>query len=178
MSAEQDIQQESTELPEDGQETIESLQAKLLETQEKSQENWEKFVRSQAELDNIKKRAQRDLENAHKFGLEKFANELMAVRDSMELGLTAAKSEGANIKTIVEGSEMTFNMFDQAIQKFDIQVVDPINEKFNPDLHQAMSMQPSADLEPNTVISVMQKGYTLSGRLLRPALVVVSSAAS
>ncbi len=188
MSAEQDIQNEidndavevvdettTDEHPE--LDTIEILQAKLAEAEAKASDSWDKFVRSQAELDNIKKRAQRDLENAHKYGLEKFANELLGVRDSMEMGLNAAKTEGADINTIVEGIEMSLTMFNQAIEKFDIKVLDPLNEKFNPDLHQAMSMQPNADVEANTVLSVMQKGYTLSGRLLRPALVVVSTKA-
>ena len=180
MSAEQDIS-EQTEEQQQAQESDtghEDLVKQLAEAEAKAQDNWDKFVRSQAELDNIKKRTQRDLENAHKYGLEKFANELLAVRDSMEMGLNAAKSDDAQITTLVEGAEMTFTMLNQVMEKFGIQVVDPLNEKFDPDLHQAMSMQPSADVEPNTIINVMQKGYTLSGRLLRPALVVVASAAS
>jgi len=186
MSANQDIQNEidtdaavdeaaADEHPE--LETIEKLQAKLEEAEAKASDSWDKFVRSQAELDNLKKRAQRDLENAHKYGLEKFANELLAVRDSMEMGLSAAKADDADINTIVQGIDMSLTMFNQAIEKFDIQILDPVNEKFNPDLHQAMSMQPNADVEPNTVLTVMQKGYTLSGRLLRPALVIVSTKA-
>lgn len=158
------------------QDDIATLTQQLEAAEAKAQDNWDKFIRSQAELDNIKKRAQRDLENAHKYGLEKFANELLAVRDSMEMGLTAAKADDANLDTLREGSDMTFKMLDQVLQKFQIEVLDPVNQKFNPELHQAMSALPNDDVEPNTVLTVMQKGYTLSGRLLRPALVVVSKA--
>ncbi len=190
MSANNDIQEEQLEADAtlDANEEVELtteaelseeeiLQAKVAELEEKASGNWDKFVRSQAELDNVKRRAQVDLEKAHKYALEKFTNELLAVHDSMAMGIEAAKADDAKIETIIEGTEMSFNMLSQVFEKFDIKVVDPLNEKFNPDLHQAMSMLPNADVEPNTVLSVMQKGYTLSGRLLRPALVVVSTKA-
>lgn len=153
------------------------LQQKLEQAQKKADENWDVALRTKAEMENLRKRSQRDVENAHKFGLEKIATELLSVRDSMELGLSAAQQEQADVNTLLEGSELTLKMLTQLMDKFEIVAVNPENERFDPELHQAMSMQESDKLEPNTVITVIQKGYTLNGRLLRPALVTVSKAA-
>lgn len=154
-----------------------SLEEQLKAAQQKAQENWELALRAQAELENLRKRTHRDIENAHKYALEKLASELLAVRDSMELGLSAAQ-ESTDIAGIREGVKLTLKMLAQVMEKFDIREVDPEGQKFNPELHQAMAMQETDKLEPNNVISVMQKGYTLKDRLLRPALVTVSKAPS
>lgn len=145
----------------------------LEEAQTQAQENWDKLLRVQAEMDNLRKRTARDVENAHKFALEKFAGELLAVRDSLEMGLDAARGE-TDVDKIREGTELTLKMLAQVMEKFGIRQIDPQGERFDPDRHQAMSMQPNAELEPNTVMAVMQKGYLLNDRLLRPAMVVVS----
>ena len=151
------------------------LKAQLQQAEAKVAENWELVLRGKAELENLRKRAQRDVENAHKFALEKIAAELLAVCDSMELGLSATQ-EKADVKNLREGAELTLKMLTQVMEKFEIKAVDPLNQRFNPDLHQAMTTQESDKVEPNTVVSVLQKGYTLSGRLLRPALVCVAKA--
>lgn len=155
----------------------EELARLLEEAHAKAEENWEKVVRVQAELENSQRRAQRDVENAHKFGLEKFAQELLPVKDSLEMGLAAAEGSDHEVADkLREGTELTLKMFTSAMEKFGIKEVDPQGEPFNPDWHQAMTMQESAEHEPNTVIAVMQKGYILNERLLRPAMVVVSKA--
>lgn len=158
--------------------SVEDLAAKIEELEAKAQENWDHFVRTKAEMDNMRRRTERDLENAHKFALERFAQELLPVKDSLELGVAASQEEGADVAKLREGTEMTLRMLEAAMEKFQIKVVDPLDEPFNPDLHQAMSMIEVADKAPNTVINVMQKGYTLNDRLVRPAMVVVSKAAS
>jgi molecular chaperone GrpE len=141
----------------------------------KAEENWNLLLRARADLENLRKRSQRDIENAHKYGLEKIANELLAVRDSMELGLGAAQ-ENTDVQSLREGVELTLKMLTQAMEKFGIQQLDPARQKFNPELHQAMTMQETNELEPNTVVTVVQKGYLLNDRLLRPALVTVAKA--
>ena len=137
-------------------------------------ENWDKYLRAVAELENVRKRAARDMENARKFALERFATELLAVRDSLEMGLQAA--QGASAADIIEGSKTTLRQLSATMERFGIAEVDPEGEPFDPTLHEAMTMQPSADVEPDTVLTVFQKGYTLNGRLLRPARVVVAAA--
>ncbi len=164
-----------TEIQQDPANSAE-LQARLTAAEDKAQDSWDQLLRAKAELDNVKKRAERDLQNAHKYGIEKLATELLAVRDSMELGLRAADHDKSDIENLREGIELTLKMMTQVMEKFAIKEVDPVEQKFNPELHQAMAAQESDKLEPNTVISVMQKGYTLNDRLLRPALVTVSKA--
>ena len=136
-------------------------------------ENWDKYVRAVAELDNVRKRAQRDIDNARKFALERFCSELLAVRDSLELGLGAAQQ--ADPEALREGSEATLKLLVSTMEQFGIAEIDPLGEPFDPELHEAMKMQPSADAEPGSVLTVFQKGYTLNGRLLRPARVVVAA---
>lgn len=155
--------------------SIEALQAKLEEAQAKADENWDQLVRSRAEMDNMRRRTERDLVNAHKFALEKFAQELLPVIDSMEMGVAAAMDENADVSKLREGTEMTLKMFETAIEKFGIKGVHPHGETFNPEHHQAMTMIDSPAHEPNTIIDVMQKGYLLNERLVRPAMVVVAS---
>jgi molecular chaperone GrpE len=126
-----------------------------------------------AELDNVRKRAQRDVDNARRFALERFCGELLAVRDSLELGLGAAQQ--ADIDALRAGSEATLKLLVSIMEQFGIAEIDPLGEPFDPEQHEAMTMQPSADMEPGSVLTVFQKGYTLNGRLLRPARVVVAS---
>ena len=136
-------------------------------------------LRAQADAQNVKRRAEQDVEKARKFALEQFAKELLAVVDNMErtLEATAGHSEG-EVKPITEGVELTLKSFLDALKKFNVEQIDPQGEPFDPNLHQAMSMVENNDVEPNSVIAVMQKGYSLNGRLLRPAMVMVSKAGS
>jgi len=136
-------------------------------------ENWEKYLRTAAELENVRKRAARDVENAHKFALERFVNELLAVRDSLEMGLAAG--EDADVESLRKGKEATLLLLTTVMERFGVAEVDPQGEPFDPALHEAMTMQPSAEVEPGSVLSVFQKGYALNGRLLRPAKVVVAA---
>jgi len=145
----------------------------LTELREKAEANWQLYVRAQAEMENLRRRSEKDLENAHKFALEKFASELLAVKDSLELGLSATD---VDVDKLREGSELTLKMLAQALAKFNIIDVDPMGESFDPNSHQAMTMQETAEHAPNTVIAVMQKGYLINDRLLRPAMVVVAKA--
>jgi len=154
------------------------LAVQLEEARAKADANWDLAVRAKAELDNLRKRHERDLSNAHKYALERFVNELLPVRDSLELGLKAAQNDDADIAKLREGTDLTLNLFTSVLEKFNVAVIDPEGEPFNPELHQAMAMQPVADVEPNTVVSVIQKGYSLNERLVRPAMVIVSQAVS
>lgn len=154
---------------------IEQLRVELEDARGRAEDTWQKLIRAQADFDNFRKRSDRDLEKAHRYGLEKFASELLNVRDSLELGLGHAHEE-ADAAKLREGMEMTLKMLTQAMEKFDIEEIDPQGEAFDPEFHQAMTAQENASLPPNTVSAVMQKGYTLNGRLLRPAMVIVSKA--
>ncbi len=174
----EDTANEEMETAAEDEESIESLKQRLEEAEKKAEENWDQLVRAKAELENIRRRSERELENAHKYALEKFAQELLPVIDSMEMGVAAAQDENTDVSKLREGTEMTLKMFLNAIDKFGIKSVHPVNEEFNPEHHQAMSMVDSDEHEPNTVIDVMQKGYLLNDRLVRPAMVVVSSANS
>lgn len=137
----------------------------------------EQMLRLQAEMQNVRRRAEADVEKAHKFGVEKFASEMVNSVDNLERALAAATGDDEAVKAIREGVEMTLNGLINGLAKFKVDVVDPMNQPFNPELHQAMSMVEAPGAEPNTVIAVMQKGYTLHGRLLRPAMVMVSKGA-
>jgi len=155
----------------------EELMERLDQAEKKATDNWDQLLRTKAEMDNIRRRTQKDLENAHKFALEKFVIELLGVKDSLEMGVSASQQENVTIESLREGSEMTLTMLAGLFEKFNVVEVNPEGEKFNPEHHQAMSMQPNAELEPNTVMAVMQKGYLLNDRLVRPAMVMVSKAA-
>jgi molecular chaperone GrpE len=152
------------------------LTALLEDARGKADEHWDQVVRIQAEMDNLRKRTERDLANAHKFALERFANELLPVKDSLELGLAAFTAENPDPEKLREGVELTLQMLTNAMGKFEIREVNPQDERFNPDFHQAMSMQERDDVESGTVVTVVQKGYLLNERLLRPAMVIVSKA--
>lgn len=146
--------------------TLEELQAQV-------DENWDRYVRAAAETENVRKRASRDVEHARKYALEAFAKEMLTVRDSFELGIDAA--ETADAASLVAGSAATLKLLSSTLERFGVSEVDPIGEPFDPELHEAISMQPSADAEPGSVLVVAQKGYSLNGRLLRPAMVVVAA---
>ncbi|MCF6194443.1 MAG: nucleotide exchange factor GrpE [Kangiellaceae bacterium] len=172
---EETVESETTESTESEGATLET---QLAEAQAKADDNWDQLMRTRAEMENIRRRSERELANAHKYALEKFAVELLPVIDSMEMGVAAAMDENADVSKLREGTEMTLKMFETAIEKFGIKSVHPHGEAFNPDHHQAMTMIDSPEHEPNTIIDVMQKGYLLNERLVRPAMVVVSSAKS
>ena len=155
--------QEETAAAEDD---IDALKAKV-------DENWDRYLRTAAELENVRKRAVRDVENARKYALENFAREILTVVDSFEMGLAAA--ETADADTLREGSEATLKQLLHALERSQVVVVNPEGEPFDPEHHEAISMQPSADMEPGSVLAVVQKGYILNGRLLRAARVVVST---
>ena len=157
--------------------TIDELKQELAEAKQKAHDNWDKAVRMQAEMENLKKRTRKDLEDAHKFALAGFAKELLPVLDSLVLGLQAATGDSDDVKKFREGSELTIKQFEALFAKFNIDTIDPMGQPFNPEQHQAMIMQVVEGAEPNTVVNVFQKGYMLNGRLLRPAMVVVAKAA-
>ena len=133
-------------------------------------------LRAQAEVENIRRRTEIDVEKAHKFALEKFANELLPVIDSLERALEVADKENPELASMIEGIELTLKSLLGAVRKFGVEVVGDTNVPFNPEIHQAMSMMDSDDVAPNHVMMVMQRGYTLNGRLLRPAMVAVAKA--
>lgn len=175
-----DITDESGEVKHDAEAAITAdhvpdLQVKLEEALAKSDEYYDQLLRVKAELDNVRKRSQRELENAHKYAIEKFIEGMLPVIDSMELGQQAA-DKATDIQQIKEGNEVTLNMFNQLLEKFEIEKLNPEGDNFDPEFHQAMSIQETADATPNSVIAVMQKGYLLAGRLIRPAMVVVAKA--
>ena len=133
----------------------------------------DKAVRAQAEMENLRKRTARDVENAHKYALEKFVQELLPVIDSLELGLSAS-AEVENADDLRKGMDLTLEMIKKVMEKFGIAIVEAQGQKFNPELHEAVSTQEAGEYKPGEVIAVMQKGYTLNGRLIRPAMVVVA----
>lgn len=134
----------------------------------------DQVLRVQAEMQNVRRRAERDVEGAHKFALDKFAADLLPVVDNLERALAAIDSEDEGQKSVAEGIELTLKTFMDVLVRFKIEAIDPAGQPFDADLHQAVSMVPNPDLEANTVMDVFQKGYTLNGRLVRPAMVVVS----
>ena len=157
---------------------IAALEAELAKATASAAEFKDTALRAKADADNIRRRAAIDVDKAKKFALEKFANELLPVIDNMERGLLHVDKTNEALLPLIEGIELTAKSLEAALEKFGVKSVNPEGEKFNPELHQAMSMIESADVEPNTVITVMQKGYELNGRLIRPAMVMISKAAA
>lgn len=153
-----------------------ALERDLAEAREKAEENWAQFLRARAELENQRRRAERDVEQAHKYALEKFAGDLLGVKDSLEMGVTASHDDAADIAKVREGLDLTLKMLKQTLERHEIVELDPQGERFDPTKHEAMAAQESAEQEPNTVLHVVQKGYLLRDRLLRPAMVVVAKA--
>jgi len=152
---------------------IEDLESQLQEAQQSAKDNWDKLLRSQAEMENLKRRTTKDLENAHKFALDGFVKALLEVSDSLTMGIKSAKDEKATIETTTEGLELTMKVFNSTLEKFGVESINPIDEKFDPELHEAVTMVPMPDKKSNTVLEVIQTGFTLNGRLVRPALVIV-----
>lgn len=193
MSTQTPEQGPDSEQPEDSQATAEetteeqvtdsgagaaeggSLEQALEAALEQAQNAKDDLLRVQAEMQNLRRRTEQDVEKAHKFGQEKLSIELLSVMDNMERALDAAgNSEDETVNAIREGVNLTLKSFSDCFRKFKIETVDPLGEPFDPQLHQAMSIQENTESEPNTVIAVMQKGYTLHGRVIRPAMVMVS----
>ncbi len=162
----------------DSEPSLETLQAELDEALRKAEEEHDALLRARADIENMRRRHEQELEKARKYALERFAQELLPVVDSLEMGVAAAQAENATLDKVREGTELTLKMLQGVLEKFGIEAVHPHGEPFNPELHQAMSTQESAEHAPNTVMNVMQKGYTLNERLIRPAMVVVSKPAS
>ncbi len=156
--------------------TVESLQAELAAAQEQAEAHKDEAIRAQAEMQNIRRRAEQDVAKAHKFGQEKLVTELLGLVDNLERAITASKADNATLENLLEGVEMSQNMLLDGLKKFQVEQLDPHGEPFNPEQHEAMTAVPNPDMEPNTVMDVFQKGYTLNGRLIRPAMVVVSKA--
>lgn len=152
---------------------LERLKQELIGAEERAKNHWEQYLRALAEVDNVRKRGAKDLENTRQFAVEKFAQDLVGVKDSLELALqNAGKSD---VASLIEGQNATLRLLAKAFEKAQIEEVNPEGAAFNPELHEAMMAQPS-DAPANTVLAVIQRGYTLNGRLLRPARVVVSAA--
>ncbi len=167
----EDMEEEMAFAEEEIVKSEEHLLEQIAQAEKKAEENWELLLRTRAEMENLRKRTEKDLENAHKYGMEKFVNEMLPVKDSMEMGLAA---EDVTVESLHEGMKLTMNMFNNTFEKLNVKEINPLNEPFDPELHQAMTMQEAVDVEPNTVIAVMQKGYLLNDRLVRPAMVIVS----
>ncbi len=178
QETEQNADMDESDVKESDQESqdhsLNGLEQQLEEAQQQVAEYQDKMIRTQAEMENLRKRTERDVSNAHKYANEKFANELLQVKDSLELGLN---TDDIDLEKLKEGTELTLKMLSNAFEKFSIEEIDPTGKAFDPNLHEAMTMQESTEHEPNTVLTVMQKGYTLHGRLIRPAMVIVSKAA-
>ncbi|BCN93115.1 protein GrpE [Thiomicrorhabdus immobilis] len=173
-TAEEAIQQADDAL-EDAQQTVqEDIAALLEEARAEAEKHKDMALRVQADMENLRRRTRLDVESAHKFALEKFVNALIPAMDSMEMGMEAAGKEGATIESISEGVEMTFKQLLDVLQSFNVERIDPTGEKFDPQLHEAMTMIPSPDHETNTVVDTIQKGYTLNERLVRAARVIVA----
>ena len=152
--------------------------ARVQELEEQLAAAKDQSLRTAAEVQNIRRRAEQDVEKAHKFALEKFAGDLLPVIDSLELALAHSNDEDEQVKAIREGVKLTLKMFQDTLKRYNLEAIDPHGQPFNAEHHQAMAMQDSAEVEPNSVLNVFQKGYLLNGRLLRPAMVVVSKAPS
>ena len=153
---------------------LEQLKSQLAAAEEQARNHWDQYLRSVAELENIRKRAQRDVEAAHRFGVEKLVQELIPVKDSLDLAVeNAGKSDAA---ALVEGQAATQRLFAKALEKIGVTEIDPVGQPFDANLHEAMAAQPSETAEPNSVLIVVQRGYSLNGRLLRPARVIVARA--
>lgn len=155
-----------------------TAKAELELAKTRAAEHWDELLRTRAELENQRKRAARDVDHARRFALERFVEELLPVVDSLEMGLAAARegvgSAGGPVEKLIEGTELTLRILIKVLQGHGVEVIDPLGQPFDPERHEAMSAQPSSEYPPNTVMLVVQKGYTLNDRLVRPAMVVVA----
>jgi molecular chaperone GrpE len=157
---------------------LERLQQALAEAEERARGHWEQYLRAVAELDNVRKRAQRDIEAANRYGLEKFAAELLPVRDSLELAVQSADQVEVDARSLKQGQEATLQLLAKALERLGLTPINPVGEPFDPTRHEAMMAQPSETAKPNTVLQVVQTGYELNGRVIRPARVIVAKAAA
>ncbi|MFQ5634105.1 MAG: nucleotide exchange factor GrpE [Gammaproteobacteria bacterium] len=165
---------ETPQTPEQAEkEPLEAATEALALAQAEAEDNLNKYMRLAAEMENLRKRTARDVEHAHKYAIERFATDLLAVTDSLEMGLQAADS--ASVASLLEGTRATLKLLHGALAASGVEVVDPEGEPFDPQLHEAMTMQASPTAEPGSVLTVVQKGYALNGRLLRPARVIVAA---
>jgi molecular chaperone GrpE len=153
---------------------MERLQQELQASEERAKNHWEQYLRALADVDNVRKRAAKDLESTRQFAVEKFAQDLIAVKDSLELAILNSGKANSEVASLIEGQNATLRLLAKAFEKAQIEEINPEGAPFNPELHEAMMAQPS-DAPPNTVLSVVQRGYQLNGRLLRPARVIVSA---
>jgi molecular chaperone GrpE len=151
---------------------LERLQQALAESEERARSHWDQYLRAVAELENVRKRAARDVEAANRYGLEKLIEELLPVRESLELAVQNAAR--ADARSLAQGQEATLKLLNKALEKLGVSLIDPLGEPFDPARHEAMMMQESATAEPNSVLKVVQPGFELNGRLLRPARVIVA----
>jgi molecular chaperone GrpE len=172
----EELNEQAVEAISQEQEKINELELSLAAAQSTVADQKDSVVRAKAEVDNIRRRAAQDVEKARKFALEKFAGEMLTTVDNLERALQSIDKDDEGNKAITEGVELTLQGLITSLDKFGVKAIDPQDQPFNPDLHQAMSMQEVPDVAPNTVIAVMQKGYELNGRLIRPAMVMVSKA--
>ena len=172
MPNEQDRAPDAASAQTDTVAEVTELRASLAAAEARALESRDLYMRALAELENVRKRASRDVEQAHKYAVDRFANDLVGVKDSLELGLLAA----GDVETLKAGTDATLKLLKKAFEKAGVIELDPLGEAFNPELHEAMAMQPSAEHVPDTVTQVVQKGYQLNGRLLRPARVIVARA--
>ncbi|MBD8514293.1 nucleotide exchange factor GrpE [Photobacterium sp. 2_MG-2023] len=156
---------------------IEELEAALAVSEAKVKEQQDSVLRARADIENMRRRTEQEIDKARKFALEKFAGELLPVIDNMERALELADKTDETLKPMLEGVELTLKTMTDTVEKFGLKAINPMGEAFNPEFHQAMSMQESAEHAPNTVMMVLQKGYELNGRVVRPAMVMVAKAA-
>ena len=157
---------------------ITDLEEALAASEAKVEEQKDSVLRARADVENMRRRSEQEIEKARKFALERFAGELLPVIDNLERAIDMADKADEALKPMLEGVELTLKTMSNTVDKFGLKVIDPKGEKFNPEMHQAMSIQESAEHDPNTVMLVMQKGYELNGRVVRPAMVMVSKAAA
>lgn len=171
QSDELELQESEAEGAPDAVDELAKLQEELIAAKDQS-------LRTQAEMQNLRRRSERDVENAHKYALEKFVGELLPVVDNLERALQAIDQNDESLKALTEGVELTLKSFQDVLVRYKVEPVDPKGQPFDPEFHQAMSMLEMPEEVPNTVVDVFQKGYTLNGRLVRPAMVVVAKAAA
>lgn len=171
QSDELELQESEAEGAPDTVDELAKLQEELIAAKDQS-------LRTQAEMQNLRRRSERDVENAHKYALEKFVGELLPVVDNLERALQAIDQNDESLKALTEGVELTLKSFQDVLVRYKVEPIDPKGQPFDPEFHQAMSMLEMPEEEPNTVVDVFQKGYTLNRRLVRPAMVVVAKAAT
>lgn len=182
MTDEQTLDEQASDMSADNQQTAintaDAAQERIAELEDQLAGAQENALRAAAEAQNIRRRAEQDIEKAHKFALEKFATDMLAVIDSLERGLEVSDPTDETIRPMREGMELTYKLLLDTLKRFQVERVDPQGQPFNPEQHQAMAMEESIHAEPNSVLKVFQCGYVMNGRLLRPAMVVVSKAPS